>query len=102
MRARVIKDQNSGQKGSCFTFYLKRELDRKIDAVATSRTARRAPPMVPPRTGWVFAWNKQNMDSASFQHWQWLFPAAITVHNLEEAIWLPAWSRTAGRWHVRG
>lgn len=29
----------------------------------------------------------------------WLVPAAITLHNLEEAIWLPAWSRSpaAGR-----
>ena len=40
------------------------------------------------------------MDPATFQHWQWLFPAAITVHNLEEAIWLPGWSRTAGEWHA--
>jgi hypothetical protein len=30
---------------------------------------------------------------------QWLFPVAITLHNLEEAIWLPAWSKHAGRWH---
>jgi hypothetical protein len=22
---------------------------------------------------------------------QWLFPAAVTLHNLEEAIWLPEW-----------
>ena len=29
----------------------------------------------------------------------WLFALAITVHNLEEAIWLPSWSKTAGRWH---
>ena len=29
----------------------------------------------------------------------WLFALAITVHNLEEAIWLPEWSKTAGRWH---
>ena len=29
----------------------------------------------------------------------WLFAAAITLHNLEEAIWLPDWSRNAGRWH---
>jgi hypothetical protein len=24
------------------------------------------------------------------------FPVAFALHNLEEAIWLPAWSRTAG------
>ena len=29
----------------------------------------------------------------------WLFVAAVAVHNLEEAIWLPAWSRRAGKWH---
>ena len=33
-----------------------------------------------------------------FTYWQWLFPLAVTLHNLEEAIWLPAWSRSAGRW----
>ena len=29
----------------------------------------------------------------------WLFAIAITAHNLEEAIWLPRWSKSAGRWH---
>ncbi|MEW6670902.1 MAG: HXXEE domain-containing protein [Thermodesulfobacteriota bacterium] len=29
----------------------------------------------------------------------WLFAIAITVHNLEESIWLPRWSKSAGRWH---
>jgi hypothetical protein len=29
----------------------------------------------------------------------WLFVAAVAIHNLEEAIWLPAWSQIAGRWH---
>jgi hypothetical protein len=29
----------------------------------------------------------------------WLFVGAVAAHNLEEAIWLPAWSQTAGRWH---
>lgn len=29
----------------------------------------------------------------------WLFPVAVTVHNLEEAIWLPAWSQHAGIWN---
>lgn len=24
----------------------------------------------------------------------WLFPIALTLHNLEEAVWLPAWSRS--------
>lgn len=35
----------------------------------------------------------------TFAEWQWLFPLVITVHNLEEAVWLPAWSQRAGRWH---
>jgi hypothetical protein len=34
-----------------------------------------------------------------FTEWQWLFPVAITLHNLEEAVWLPAWSNRAGKWH---
>jgi hypothetical protein len=30
----------------------------------------------------------------------WMVPAAIACHNAEEALWLPAWSRTTtGRWH---
>jgi hypothetical protein len=29
----------------------------------------------------------------------WFFVAAIAAHNAEEAIWLPGWSRTAGKWH---
>lgn len=28
----------------------------------------------------------------------WLFVVAVALHNLEEAIFLPAWSRQAGRW----
>jgi hypothetical protein len=34
-----------------------------------------------------------------FAELKWLFPIAITLHNLEEAIWLPAWSNKAGKWH---
>lgn len=29
----------------------------------------------------------------------WLFALAVTLHNLEEALFLPTWSRSAGRWH---
>ena len=29
----------------------------------------------------------------------WLFALVVTLHNLEEAIWLPDWSKAAGRWH---
>jgi hypothetical protein len=27
----------------------------------------------------------------------WVFALAVTIHNLEEALWLPAWSRRAWR-----
>jgi hypothetical protein len=30
----------------------------------------------------------------SFQKLQWLFPIAVTLHNGEEAVWMPGW--TAG------
>ncbi|MCB9454201.1 MAG: HXXEE domain-containing protein, partial [Anaerolineaceae bacterium] len=33
-------------------------------------------------------------------HLLWLFfPLAISLHNIEEAIWLPKWSQKAGRFH---
>jgi hypothetical protein len=28
----------------------------------------------------------------------WLFPIVITLHNAEEAIWLPGWSKRVGFW----
>jgi hypothetical protein len=34
----------------------------------------------------------------SFQHLQWLFPIVTTLHNAEEAIWLPGWSKRAVLW----
>jgi hypothetical protein len=34
----------------------------------------------------------------SFGNLEWLFPIVLTFHNAEEAIWLPDWSRRAGRW----
>jgi hypothetical protein len=33
------------------------------------------------------------------RHLIWIFPAVVTLHNAEEAIWLPAWSARAGRWY---
>jgi hypothetical protein len=36
----------------------------------------------------------------TFAHLTWAFALATAVHNLEEAIWLPGWSQSAGRWHV--
>lgn len=35
----------------------------------------------------------------SFQALEWLFPVVVALHNAEEALWLPAWSMRAGRWH---
>jgi hypothetical protein len=29
----------------------------------------------------------------------WLFPIVVTLHNAEEAIWLPGWSKRAVLWH---
>jgi heme/copper-type cytochrome/quinol oxidase subunit 3 len=29
----------------------------------------------------------------------WAFVIAVAIHNLEEAIWLPAWSQSAQVWH---
>jgi len=29
----------------------------------------------------------------------WVLAITETLHNLEEAIWLPGWSQTAGAWH---
>lgn len=35
----------------------------------------------------------------SFQNLLWLFPIVVTLHNTEEAIWLPGWSKRAVLWH---
>jgi len=35
----------------------------------------------------------------SFGNLQWLFPIVVTLHNAEEAVWLPDWSKRAGLWH---
>lgn len=31
----------------------------------------------------------------------WLFTLGVTLHNAEKALFLPAWSKSAGRWHAR-
>ncbi len=36
----------------------------------------------------------------SFGNLEWLFPIVVTLHNAEEAIWLPGWSKRAGRWRL--
>jgi hypothetical protein len=35
----------------------------------------------------------------TFEQLFFLFPVAITLHNLEEAVLLPDWSQNAGPWH---
>jgi hypothetical protein len=35
----------------------------------------------------------------SFRDLLWLFPIVVTLHNAEEAIWLPGWSKRATLWH---
>jgi hypothetical protein len=34
----------------------------------------------------------------TFETLTWLFVLAVALHNLEEALWLPAWSRSPGGW----
>jgi hypothetical protein len=38
-------------------------------------------------------------EDRAFRRALWLFPCATTLHNLEEAIWLPAWSQHVGHLH---
>ena len=35
----------------------------------------------------------------SFSVLTWTFVVAVTIHNLEEALYLPKWSRAARRFH---
>ncbi|WP_150047795.1 HXXEE domain-containing protein [Methylomonas rhizoryzae] len=37
----------------------------------------------------------------SFSLLGWLFALGVVIHNTEEALFLPAWSTRAGRWHVQ-
>ena len=34
----------------------------------------------------------------SYQNLLWLFPIVVTLHNAEEAIWLPGWPKRAVLW----
>jgi len=34
----------------------------------------------------------------SYRNLLWLFPIVVTLHNAEEAIWLPSWSKRAVLW----
>lgn len=42
----------------------------------------------------------ERFNQVEFPAVQWLLPVAVTLHMVEEVIWLPAWSQTAGGWHV--
>jgi uncharacterized protein with HXXEE motif len=44
--------------------------------------------------------NREEGGRMRFRKLQWLFPLVVTLHNTEEAIWLPAWSQQASTWHV--
>jgi len=35
----------------------------------------------------------------SFPWFLWLFPIVFTIHNIEEAFWLPAFSKSAGKYY---
>ena len=36
----------------------------------------------------------------NFQNIEWLFPIVATIHNAEEAIWLPEWAKRTGFWRT--
>jgi hypothetical protein len=40
-----------------------------------------------------------NLNRLSFERAQWAFPLAVTLHNLEEAIWLPGFWQNRS-WHL--
>ncbi len=42
------------------------------------------------------------MFTVQFEIWPWLFPLAITIHNLEEAIWMPGWSVKSNVSRIKG
>lgn len=39
------------------------------------------------------------LNQISYKKIIWVLAITETLHNLEEAIWLPAWSKTIGIWH---
>ena len=40
-----------------------------------------------------------DLNHLSFEKVQWLFPVVVTLHNLEEAVWLPGFWRNRS-WHT--
>jgi len=41
---------------------------------------------------------KSKVTLMHYRNLVWLFPLVISLHNAEEAIWLPGWSKRAGFW----
>ncbi|MBN2080313.1 MAG: HXXEE domain-containing protein [Spirochaetes bacterium] len=41
----------------------------------------------------------QRLRETPYRKIVWLCALSETLHNIEEAIWLPGWSRSAGPWH---
>jgi hypothetical protein len=41
----------------------------------------------------------KNLNRIHYKRVIWILAMTETLHNIEEAIWLPAWSQTAGTWH---
>ena len=39
------------------------------------------------------------MSWVTLENFYFLFLLAVTLHNFEEAVWMPDWSQQAGRWH---
>ena len=39
------------------------------------------------------------LNQVTFKKLIWVLAISETIHNLEEALWLPAWSQSAGVWH---
>ncbi len=54
---------------------------------------------VPTKVGMQCGVVRSLVPRVSYSTLAWFFVAAIAVHNVEEAVWLPGWSATAGRWH---
>lgn len=41
----------------------------------------------------------QNLGRVKYTNIVWLLAVTETIHNIEEFVWLPAWSKSAGVWH---
>ncbi|WP_274364867.1 HXXEE domain-containing protein [Paenibacillus thermotolerans] len=41
------------------------------------------------------------LDKVPFRTLLWLFPVVVTIHNIEEAVWMPAWAQSAMPMPVR-